>query len=666
MSRLLFTVILGVIACPAASADDAPVTYSTHIRKIFRDNCANCHNTSRARAGLDLSSYAGVIKGSTSGEVVTHGDATDSFLYLTITHAEEPAMPPGKPQMKEKYLNQVRVWIETGMPESPKDVKVTASAAPATAMQPEVSVPAPTATMMKQAYSGVQGNPVSALAASADGSLIAIGSQLQVLLFDGRSAEFLGALPYPEGEVFQLGFSDDGSVLMAGGGTAAEAGNVVLWSTKTHERLHVVGDDYDVVYGCDVSPNGQLVLYGGPDRILKIADTQSGYIIGVIKKHTDWVMAAAFSPEGFIFTTADRDGNAYVFETESRELLHTLRGHSGCITAIAWSHDGNFCYTCAEDGSVRRWNMHTGKAENQWSAHPGGTLSMKVGPEGQLVTAGRDQHVRLWSADGQLVAERKLDQIPTRAAFAGSMIVAGDWKGQTRLWSSLTADPQQLTVPAGSLLDDTTPFLAEVSGPTAITEILEPAAAPATIAMDAPAPLMTLPEVPTGEIPQRLAAARQSLLSIEQQLQTGAVPASADDLQRALAAAAQIADSIESQTPEILEAQVFLKAAMERAQLAGRATGGRLSQGTQQQLKTQLQTTDADLQAVVAACQQMEAEYLELEARIAAMTDRSTSVKSQYISVIEELQKLTDLSTRLKRQLTGTTTVPDARPASAN
>ena len=676
MSRFLFAVILCASACPAATAEDAPVTYSTHIRKIFRDNCANCHNASRSRAGLDLSSYASVIKGSTSGEIVIAGEPDESLLYLTMTHAEEPAMPPGKPPLRDKYLKQVHDWIQTGLPEKPEDVTVTAAAMAAEAAEPgmssepaesagSVDASAPTTSLVSQVYAGVQGNPVTALAATADGSLVAVGGQLQVLLFDGRTSRFLGALPYPEGEVFQLGFSDDGRTLMAGGGTAAEAGNVVLWSTETHQRRHVVGDDYDIVYGCDLSPNGQLVLYGGPDRILKIANVDSGYITGVIKKHTDWVMAASFSPEGFIFTTADRDGNAYVFETQSRELLHTLRGHSGAITAIDWSADGNYCYTCAEDGTVRRWNMHTGKAEQQWSAHPGGTLSLCVGPNGQIVTAGRDRFVRQWSAEGQKVTEYQLDEIPTQVAWAGSAIVAGDWTGQVRSWAQPGATPVLLTVPSDSLSQDSAPFLAEISGPTAITEIMEPVVAPTAVAMDAPPAAMTLPSVPSGEIPQRLATARQSLLSIEQQLKSGSAPASPQDLQRALAAAAQIADSIESQTPEIVEAQVFLKAAMERASVARDHANGQLSLKSQQQLKSQLLTTDADLQAVVAACQRMEAEYQQLEAQIAAMSSRSDNLKSQYISVIEELEKLTDLSTRLKRELSGTP-VPDARPASAN
>lgn len=681
MSRFFSAVIL-LVTVSGAAADESAVTYSTHIRKIFRDNCANCHNASRARAGLDLSSYAGVIKGSTSGEIVIAGSADDSLLYLTMTHAEEPAMPPGKAPLKDRYLNQVRVWIETGAPETPKDVSAEAVAmakAKATA-QPAMNTDSPVADaadtaapvgLRQQVYAGQQGNPVTALAVSPDSSVIAVGSQLQILLFDGQSGQFQGSLAYPEGEVFQLTFSDDGSTLAAGGGTAAESGNVVLWSTKSWQRTQVVGDSYDVVYGCDVTADGRLVLYGGPDRILRIADTQSGYITGVIKKHTDWVMAAAFSPEGFIFTTADRDGNAYVFETESRQLLHTLRGHSGAITAIDWSADGNYCFTSSEDGTVRCWNMHTGKAEKQWTAHKPGTLSMSVGPDGTIATTGRDNFVRRWSADGRQLAEYATKAAPTRVAFAKDALVAGDWSGQVQMWMADNEQPLLLTVPAASQTTDSAPFLVEVSGPTAITEIMEPvveapAATPATVTPSVgtlPAG-MTLPEVPIEQITARLAAAEQSLQNINQKLTSTATASSPADLQAALAAAARIAGNIESPSPEIMEAQVFLKAALQRTQLV-KGGSGSLSQQSRGQLREELLATDQDLQAVVAACQQMQSEYQQIEQQMAAMAARSSQLKSQYISVVEQLQKLTGLSTKLKQQLSDSPEA-DARPASAN
>ena len=75
--------------------------------------------------------------------------------------------------------------------------------------------------------------------------------------------------------------------------------------------------------------------------------------------------------------------------------------------------------------------------------------------------------------------------------------------------------------------------------------------------------------------------------------------------------------------------------------------------------------TDQNLQAVVAACQQMQSEYQQIEQQMAALATRSSQLKSQYISVVEQLQKLTGLSTKLKQQLSDSPEA-DARPASAN
>ena len=54
---------------PSALAQDK-VTYQDHVLPIFRNACLNCHNPEKKKAGLDLSSYGGVMTGSENGKSV--------------------------------------------------------------------------------------------------------------------------------------------------------------------------------------------------------------------------------------------------------------------------------------------------------------------------------------------------------------------------------------------------------------------------------------------------------------------------------------------------------------------------------------------------------------------------------------------------------------------
>lgn len=669
------SIVLLATACAYSSPAlaDESITYRTHIRRIFRDSCVNCHNASRSRAGLDLSSYAGVLKGSSSGEVVVKGDPEDSFLYLTMTHAEEPAMPPGKARLNQKILSQMEGWIRAGLPEQPSDLIETTEKG--WSQQPEdaaISNTTEDLSFGQQVYIGPNGTPVTALAVSPDESTIAVAGQLQVLLFEGRTGKFATALPYPEGDIFRLIFSRDGELLVASGGTAAESGNAVVWSVNSRKRLHLVGEEYDVVTGCDISPNGERVVFGGPDRVVKIADLKSQKIIGTIRKHTDWVLAASFSPEGLIFASADRAGNAYVFASESLELVHTLRGHSNSITDIAWTGDGSYCYTSSEDGSVRRWNMHTGETETQWVAHEGGVLSMKTGPNDQVLTTGRDGFVRLWDSTGSTRREIKSRDIPTRADFIGQSLVVGDWSGNVELWPPKKGANSTLRVPPSLQKREVSPFLAEVSGPTPITEVVE--LTDTSLAQNPTAQSVAHLEFSSeDDMRRRLQLAQATLDRINDQLRKANGSAEATDavqFQAALVRAAQIAETIANPRTEVQEARIFLNAAVERLRLMspGSHESRPLSTTEENRLRTQLKAADGELRAVVADCRKMKTEYDQIETKIADLADQSLTLKSEYIRVVGELEQLTKLSRELDVLLNNAAPkrVDESNPASAN
>jgi mono/diheme cytochrome c family protein len=496
---LLLLICLGfTCAASACAADD--ITYGTHVRKLLRRHCAGCHNTSRPRAGLDLSSYAGVMQGSSSGSVVTAGEPQDSLLYLSMTHQEEPIMPPGKDQLAEEITDVIHEWIAAGLPELPEDVaaaraKVAAqqqadsasgsqSVSQTASESPEAGDATATASDAQAAalvFRGGQLTAVTSLDVSPTGRLAAIGGQLQVLVFDLESDQLAQVLPFPEGEPTALRFSADGRLLIAGGGVAAESGKVVVWELDTWNRIKEFGDEFDVVLAADVSPDRTTAVLGGPERVVKVVDYVTGAVRATLRKHTDWVLQASFSPEGLIFVTSDRAGNVYVWESATAEGLHTLRGHRGSVTAVGWLPSGDQCLTAGEDGTVRVWDMHSGQQVRSWTAHEGGVLGMDVAASGELVTCGRDNKVSVWSTDGELQAETRLTTLPLRvAARPDGPIYVGAWSGEAFAWDVTTAQPRlALTVPETRLTTELAALDLDVVHPEMPVDLALPATADA-------------------------------------------------------------------------------------------------------------------------------------------------------------------------------------------
>ena len=90
--------------------------YEDHIKPLFRNHCLKCHNTDDSEADLDLSSFAAVMKGGSSGQVVKAGRPESSQLYRAIAHLDgSEAMPPESPKLPDEKLALVRNWIRGGL-----------------------------------------------------------------------------------------------------------------------------------------------------------------------------------------------------------------------------------------------------------------------------------------------------------------------------------------------------------------------------------------------------------------------------------------------------------------------------------------------------------------------------------------------------------------------
>ncbi|MFN6400274.1 MAG: c-type cytochrome domain-containing protein, partial [Planctomycetota bacterium] len=69
------------LALSSLAQDAAKITYDDHIKPIFREHCASCHNNNAKKGGLSLESYQATMAGGSSGEVLVAGDLDSSRLY---------------------------------------------------------------------------------------------------------------------------------------------------------------------------------------------------------------------------------------------------------------------------------------------------------------------------------------------------------------------------------------------------------------------------------------------------------------------------------------------------------------------------------------------------------------------------------------------------------
>jgi hypothetical protein len=107
---VLGLVPLAVLALPQRAGHGGP-TYRD-VAPIFKKSCVPCHSGKKPAHGLDLSSYASIMKGDKSGRVVTPGKPTASRL-ATVLYGKPQPMPPGD-SLTAAQTAKIESWIRRG------------------------------------------------------------------------------------------------------------------------------------------------------------------------------------------------------------------------------------------------------------------------------------------------------------------------------------------------------------------------------------------------------------------------------------------------------------------------------------------------------------------------------------------------------------------------
>jgi mono/diheme cytochrome c family protein len=102
-----------------AYAAEPPVSFSEDILPLLKWRCAACHQPGGAgyeKSALDLTTYQGVMKGTSFGPMIVPGNPEASNLMRLLDWRVSAAirMPHGKKQLSSCDRNSIRTWIREG------------------------------------------------------------------------------------------------------------------------------------------------------------------------------------------------------------------------------------------------------------------------------------------------------------------------------------------------------------------------------------------------------------------------------------------------------------------------------------------------------------------------------------------------------------------------
>jgi len=323
---------------------DKKVDFGKEIYPFLRKNCLACHNTTKAKAKLNIETPKLMIKGGDTGTSIVPGKGDASLLFTSAAHIEEPTMPPDKNKSKAKNLTPeqlalLKLWIDQG------------------AIGSRVIVEAP---KKWTPLTGVQ--PIYASALSNDGRFAAAGRGHEIQIYDLRLGRLLSTISDPA--LKDLGLSARGAA---------------------HK---------DFVSNLAFSPNGDLA--SGGFRIAKI------WTYTPNKKEREVALPAeskmiTTSPDGKWIASGGIDGSITIVNaSDPKAKPVTVKDHTAVVTALAFTSDNASLISASTDKTLRlrtiadptkSKKIDTGIAQNA-------LVYLKTG--NQLASAGADNQIRLY------------------------------------------------------------------------------------------------------------------------------------------------------------------------------------------------------------------------------------------------------------------------------
>jgi hypothetical protein len=469
MAKARLLLVLFVLLLPVRSFSTPKVQFSRQVLPLLEQECLTCHSGPTAPSGYSMETPEKLRAGGQHGAAVLPGQSSRSNMIRYLLGQRQPQMPPGKPLSRDS-IALLRRWIDEGATiDSMTVLKATGDRRQATDRSRQAneigagrSALAPHASRLTTGIA-----PVTALAYSPDGRLLAAGGYQTVRLIDTATGDIVRTLTGPTDQVLSLAWSSDDRWLAAAGGLAGVAGELCLWNAATWGKPRVRQCHSDTIYGIAWRPGAPEIATASLDKTVSIWDARSLIATRTLKDHSDAVFCVAYSPNGRWLATGSADrsvklyqlagdspkatgGSASVPKTMASPSVPaggTMRpaaslSHGDAVTAMVFGPKSDLLMTACLDKRLRVWPVQPGSVDNPLRSHGEDEPinAVAFSRDGSTFVWGSANHrVRVWNSevsDQKWQRDDPADWVYAVAASPdGKTIAAGSGDGKLYFWS---------------------------------------------------------------------------------------------------------------------------------------------------------------------------------------------------------------------------------------
>ncbi len=206
-----------------------------------------------------------------------------------------------------------------------------------------------------------------------------------------ESPKFLGSMRGHAGAIYALGHSDD--LLFSGAGD----GMLGSWFIDTLEPSPFSVNVGSPIFS--VATHGDLVIIGQGKGGIHIVDRKTKKEVRLIEIHQQGVFDLLVDSENNLMYSAGGKGSVGVFDLDDFRLKIQIPVSEKKIRRFALSPDAKKLFVGSSDGYLYIYDTEYMNELSQFKAHEGGVYGIVFDSSGNLISTGRDGHIRSWNWD---------------------------------------------------------------------------------------------------------------------------------------------------------------------------------------------------------------------------------------------------------------------------
>ena len=299
-------------------------------------------------------------------------------------------------------------------------------------------------------------SPIWTLQFSPDGKSIAVGKYQWIEVWDIETQRLIHTYEPHASAVRCLTFSRDGKTLFAGGGLAAQSGELRIWDVASEELLNTLEIHADTIESIAISPDETKLLTASMDEYSAILNIAQEAEVGNetttwLSQHVGRVLCALYHPDGTYFATGSEDKTIKVWHPENHTVLVNFDGNDDAVYSLAYAAGDELIVSGSADNTIRSWRVtvggtsgpeaYTGALIREYNGHQGPVYSVDCGMwnNQEIIASGSaDTSVIIWnlrSGNRRRTFDESIDAVyAVQLSPNGRLVAAGGRDGVVRIW----------------------------------------------------------------------------------------------------------------------------------------------------------------------------------------------------------------------------------------